>query len=78
MFEVPNQPNGWGGTPFICQVADSGQDGVFGSTGTELLGEAYVMTNGSVAFVGSAASFNGIYIFAFASTDTETFDNVCL
>lgn len=75
-FEVPNQPKGWGGTPFICQVADSGQDGAFNSKGTELLGQAYVKTNGSVAFVGSAASFNGIYTFEFASTDTKTFDNV--
>ena len=76
MFEVPNQPKGWGGIPMICQVADSGQNGVFGSTGTVLMGEAYVRSNGSVSYVGSAASFNGIYTFEFASTNTKNFNNV--
>ena len=60
----------------ICQVADSGQNGVFGSTGTVLLGEAYVKSNGSVSYIGTAASFNGIYTFEFASRDTKTFNKV--
>jgi hypothetical protein len=57
---------GWGIVPIICQVSDAGQNGVFNAAGTVLLGDSWVLYNGSVTFYGHAGSRNGPYYFGFA------------
>ena len=66
-FEVKPPPTaGWGIVPTICQVADAGENGVFNTNGTVLLGDSWVMSNGSIAYYGHAGSRNGPYYFGFA------------
>ena len=67
---------GWGVVPFVCQAADSGQNGIFNSAGTVLMGNTYILANGSVGFEGAAGSANGRYVFGFASTNS-TLKEVC-
>jgi hypothetical protein len=76
-FEVAPPPTkGWGVVPMICQVADAGTNGVFNASGTVLLGDSWVMSNGSVAFGGHAGSRNGAYYFGFASDQAKGFKTV--
>lgn len=49
--------------PVNCQVADAGANGVFNANGTVLLGDSWVMSNGSVVYNGYAGSQNGAYYF---------------
>ena len=67
---------GWGVVPIICQIADSGQNGMFDRRGTVLVGQSFLLPNGSVAYFGHGGSQNGAYYFGFALD--ETFKNVCL
>lgn len=82
-FEVTNptnpavqDSNKWGVVPMICQVADAGEGGVFNNNGTILLGNSFVLSNGSLAFHGAAGSRNGAYYYSFASTNS-TLKEVC-
>ena len=47
-------------------MVDAGQNGVFNANKTVLLGDSWVMSNGSIAHSGHAGSCNKPYYFGFA------------